>query len=119
MSKFFFINLDKDGPTRLEPSKFFSYTDNYDPLTSYFLSELRNLPAAGYFTITGGEEGRPDNLAHKVYRDTQYWWLLMAYNDITNINQFTIGLELKYPSISAVENLYFSLKIQEQANNQT
>lgn len=117
MSKYFFIDLDNESSVRFEKAKFFSYTDNHDPLTSYLLSELKTLPVAGFFTVAGGEEGRPDSLSFNIYADTQYWWILMAYNDLSNIQEITNGMTIKYPSLSSLEDLYFSLKTQEQATN--
>ena len=116
--RFFFINLEKESESRFEITKFFNYTDNHDPLTSFLYSELKSVPLEGYFKVRG-QEGRPDLVSFEIYTDTQYWWVLMLYNDIQKVDQITEGMDLKYPSISALEDLYFSLKINEQAINRT
>lgn len=114
--KFFFINLDKDSNTRFEMSKFFNFTDNYDPLTSFMCNEFRELPVSGFFRIQG-QDGRPDLISYEIFNNTQYWWLLMLYNDVQTVEGFTEGMTVKYPSIEDMEDLYFSLKIKEKANN--
>jgi hypothetical protein len=114
--KFFFINLDKESKKRFELAKFFNYTDNYDPLTSFVYSEFKDIPVSGFFKIQG-QDGRPDLISYEIFNDTQYWWLLMLYNDISTVEGFVTGMDIKYPSIGDMEDLYFSLKISEQANS--
>jgi hypothetical protein len=112
--RFFFIDLNKESESRFELSKFFQWTDNFDPLNSYLFSELKNVPVDGYFKVQG-QDGRPDQISYEIYSDTQYWWVLMIYNDLQTVEEFVSGLDIKYPSISSLEDLYFSLKTNEQA----
>jgi len=114
--KYFFIDLDNESEKRFEISKFFGYTDNYDPLTSFLHTEVQTLPAQGFFKVQG-QDGRPDLISFEIYNDTQYWWVLMIYNNLQSVEDFVTGLDLKYPSISSMEDLYFGLKLQEQANS--
>jgi hypothetical protein len=105
----FFINLDVESDVRFDPERFMQYTDNLDPLTSSIFTDVKKLNIAGYFVI-GGEEYRPDSISFKIYGHHQYWWLLMAYNDIQDINALTSGRSIKYPSQADLEDIYFSLK---------
>ena len=108
-----YIDLDTDYVKRFDFSKFLSFVnDNHDILTSYFLNKIKELPVRGVFTITY-EEKRPDVISRKIYRDTQYWWLLMEYNNINSPLELTSGKELYYFSINELENLYFSLTSSE------
>ena len=108
----FFINLDVESPERYDLAKFLEYSDNFDPLTSSFLKSLKDLKYEGTY-IVQGEEYRPELLAHRIYGNVQYWWILMAYNAINSHEDLTTGLVLKYPNLEDLENLYFSLKSQE------
>lgn len=110
----FFINLESNSPNRFDPEYFFRYTDNFDPLTSSFVKDLKNLSQFGQYVVQV-EEGRPDLISFKIYGDTQYWWIILLYNDIIYIEDIQIGMSLKFPSLSDLETIYFSL-MAKQAN---
>lgn len=112
----FFIDLKnlKYKTVRFDPAIFMDYSDNFDPLTSYFLEAVIKLPQAGKYIVTR-EAGRPDQLSHTIYSDTQYWWVLMHYNGILSADDIKIGDTIRYPSINEVERLYFSLKSKESS----
>lgn len=109
---FFYINLDMDTKKRLALPKFLRYTDTFDPLTSNMYYELKNLRRGGQYRIVG-DEGRPDIVSYKIYKDTQYWWILMFYNDIVFLEDITNGRLINYPSIDAIEDYYFGLKVNQ------
>lgn len=108
----FFIQLDSESRERFSMARFFEFTDNFDPLTSFFARELINLPQFGYYTVQG-EDGRPDILSHRIYGDTQYWWVLLAYNKILEFDAFVTGQTIRYPSLDSLEELFFSLKARQ------
>ena len=111
----FFINLDKEYEKRFDQGKFFEFvTDNFDPLTSTLLREIRDLPLFGRFNVSN-EEGRPDLVSFRVFGDTQYWWALMVYNDITKVDDVINGTVINYPSLASLEDLFFSLKARQSA----
>ncbi len=112
----FFINLEKDTEKRYDLSKFLEFSDNYDPLTSSFTNNLISLPAGGEYTLQG-EDSRPDLLSYHVYGDTQYWWVLLMYNSVIDYSELKTGTKIKYPNITDLESLYFSLKSQEIGNS--
>jgi hypothetical protein len=105
----FYINLDKETESRYDLSKFMRYTDNYDPLTSDLLKELKSIPSQGNHRITGIDAGRPDKTSLKLYGDFQYWWILMFYNDINSVEDYSNGKTIQYPTRESLENYYFSL----------
>lgn len=114
----FFINLDREEKKRFGMSKFMEFAngDNFDPITSDFILRLQALKLGGEYKVQN-EEGRADLLSFKIYQDTQYWWALLLYNGITEVNQLTSGLTIRYPSLGELENLFFSLKAKEQARS--
>ena len=110
----YFINPDVESPVRFDMQRFMEFTDNLDPLTSSFLEDIRALDPAGFFVI-GGEEYRPDVISTKIYGSTQYWWVVMIYNDLTDVNKLISGVSIKYPAQADLEDLYFALKSKATA----
>ena len=110
-----YINLDKKYTDRFDMAKFLNFSNGvHDILTSYFLYKLSDLPVRGKFEITF-ESGRPEFLSYLLYKDVQYWWLLMEYNNLLDIYDLKQGLEIKYFSINELEDLYFSLVSNENS----
>lgn len=113
----FYIDLDSSTETRYDLAKFMRFTDNFDPLTSDLLKELKGLASGGNHTISM-DEGRPDKTALKLYGDFQYWWILLYYNDMTSVSQYKRGTLIQYPDRDALENYYFSLKQRQLRTEQ-
>lgn len=110
---YFFINLDLETQTRFELPKFFEWkVDNYDPLNSFIMDKLKTLTLGGSILISS-QVGSPDLLSQDIYGSTQYWWALMAYNDILTVEDLKAGVEIKYPTLTALEDFYFSLQAQQ------
>ena len=105
----FFINTSIVSDERYDLSKFMEFTDNYDPITSHFLSEIQSLPQGGIIQVVS-DAGRPDNISYKIYNNTQYWWVIMLYNGITEYSDINQGDTINYPTLSSLEDLFFSLK---------
>lgn len=104
----FFINLDIESDNRYDLSKFMRYTDNYDPLTSDLLKNLKDIPSAGNHVVSYDEQ-RPDKTSRILYGDFSYWWLILFYNDLTAVEQLKRGMVIQYPRREDLENYYFSL----------
>ncbi len=112
----FFIDLEKETDKRFDMSKFMSLEgDAYDPLTSDMLSSIRKLPVSGEIVVRG-ETGRPDQLAFRAFGDTQFWWIIMLFNDLIDVNDVTEGRKFSLPSQSALDDLFFSLKAKQTAS---
>ena len=111
----FFTNLDYDSEDRYDFAKFMRFTDNFDPITSTMINEVQSLEQEGSLLVRG-EESRPDLISYEVYGTTQYWWLLLLYNQISYTENFKSGDVIKYPSLDSIEELYFSLKSRETVN---
>jgi hypothetical protein len=95
---------------RFDASKFMAFADGYDIIDSAFLSGIKSLPVAGSY-IVRLEPGRPDLLSYNLYRDTQYWWLLMLYNDLKLPEDLSMGLEIQYFRVSDLETMYFLMGV--------
>ena len=100
-----------ETPVRYESSKFFPFSEvgGYDIIRSYFAQQLGYIPEFGDMKIVS-EEGRVDLCAVDTLGSTQYFWLLMMYNGITDINQLSTGTILKIPDKNKIEELYFRVK---------
>lgn len=113
----FYINNDITSITRYDMSKFMDFdTDSYCILDSYFCSQLKNIPYSGAITIKTQVE-RPDLLAYDIYGDVQYWWILMLYNDLQSPKELVQGLTISYPSLTDLENLYFTLSTRQKTKD--
>lgn len=111
----FFIDLTLDRQERFDFSKFLQYlSDDFDPLTSYFLEKLQYLPTYSYKSV-GALEGRIDLVSYAIYGSTQYWWILLEYNHIGDPENLPADTILAYPSLFDLEALYYQLKAQQSS----
>lgn len=110
----FYVDLDYESLDRYDFAKFMEWTnDCHDILNSYFVSKLKNMPSAGEYVVQA-EEHRADLLSYNIYGDIQYWWVVMLYNNILDTEDIEAGLTVMYPSLSDLEDLFFSLKALER-----
>jgi len=94
---------------RFDLSKFVDYSGGFHEfLTSYFVLEIKKLTKKGSFLVVT-EEGRPDLISYNVYGTVQLWWVLLVYNNLTDVGQVLNSTVLNYPNIADIESLYFSL----------
>ena len=107
-----FINLDLNSRVnkRFDPRRFVAFRDSYfDAANSTFLERIPQLTAIGTYQITD-DPYRPDLISHAIYQDTQYWWLLMLFNDEISIEALTLGRKLELFSLSDLDELFFELR---------
>lgn len=107
----FKINITTETSQRYDPLKFINYSEGtFDILDSEFLRQLQKIKQYGVFKVTT-EQFRPELISEKIYGAglTQYWWILMIFNELRSPNELVNGLELKYPFIESLENIYFTL----------
>lgn len=83
-------------------------------LTSYFIDELKRLPAVGSFSCLGE---RADTIAYKIYGDVNMAWIIKAYNNVYHPfdGSFDAGKVILFPSLSSIEKLYSTLKAKQRA----
>lgn len=102
----FYIQSGLETERKFDMIKFFDFDyDNIDSLNNYISLILPKLPVQGTYQITS-EIGRPDLISYNIYQDTQYWWLLLLYNNILDINDLQTGATILYPSLSSIEYMY-------------
>lgn len=111
--KNFFINLDITTQERFDMSRFMRFDgDVFDPLASNVISSIKNLESGGQYTVQG-HDFRPDAVSDIIYGTSEYWWVLLLYNDKLSFNDLQHGDEITFPSIQALEDMYFRLKIDQ------
>jgi hypothetical protein len=112
----FYINNELETTERYDAIKFFNFDeDNIESLDSYFNLMIPKLSEIGSLTITN-EEGRPDLISYKLYNSTQYWWIILIYNHILDIQELKTGYTIKYPSLNSIENLYTQASLNEKVS---
>jgi hypothetical protein len=109
----FYIDSTIKVNTRFAKEKFINYDNGFDILDSYFINQLTKLPSIGTFRVTT-ELNRPDIVSYKIYGHVQYWWIIMLFNEIYDELELTYNTVLKYPSLPALEDLYFELTIRSK-----
>ena len=111
----FFMNNTLDTDTRYDLIKFTNFNvDNLDPTNSFMLLNLASLPVQGTYIIQN-ETARPDLLSYRLYKDTQYWWALLWYNSIMNINDLKTGMTINYFNLDNLEELYMTASLSQKA----
>ena len=112
----FYINEHIETKERFATEKFMEFSEGtYDPLTSYFMNQIHELPEGGY-TAVRGEEGRPESLSFNIYGTMQLWWILMEFNDVIEIDELISDMNIKNPTLRHLEDLYFRLKALKKAS---
>jgi len=51
----------------------------------------------GNFIVDSSYEGRPDLISNEIYGIPELFWVLIAFNNVTDINWPTAGDTVKYP----------------------
>jgi len=113
----FYIDNNTNTTDKFDMCKFIEL-DNYgvfDCLNSYMLYAIPQLPTVGTYKIRL-EAGAPDYLSKNLYGDEQYWWILMWYNHLLHPDDLTVGLEIKYPSLTAIQQLYTNASLAQKVN---
>ena len=113
---YFYIDYNRETLSRYDASNFMENHDGfYDSFTSFFLEKLRSLPLAGIYQVE--VDSRPDIYSRDVYGTTNYWQILLEYNNIILISDIVVGMRLRYPDISSIESLFFRLKSLQKSSN--
>lgn len=113
----YYINNDLETSIRYNMAKFMEFdTDSFCILDSYMCTQVKNLPYSGVLTVTT-QVNSPDLLSYDIYGNTQYWWLLMLYNDLTSPQEIKAGMPIAFPSLNNIENLYFTLSTKQKTKD--
>lgn len=117
----FFIDNETKTFDKFELSKFMDFQDDlvFDCLNSFMLLSIPKLPYIGYVTVTSKEENRPDMLSYTIYGTTQYWWIVMLYNNLLSPYDIKIGQKVYYPSSNNLEQLYTQASLNQKTQGTT
>ena len=81
---------------------------SYDPITSYLFMRMPYLEMAGKVQIAVKWEHRPDLVSYHLYGITDYWWILLMYNDLIHNEEVITGMVLNYPSKPSIDTYIIS-----------
>ena len=108
MPSYFYLDGDNTGRHRYDLSRFVEVRSGvHDVMTSYLLSKLADLPSVGEYRID--VEARPDIYSRDIYGSTDFWQLLLGYNDVVLVDSLTPGGRLAYFSLDDLDGLYQTL----------
>jgi hypothetical protein len=94
------------GMKRFDIARFLFSRDGYfDAASSYLIQNLPSLPMIGYYIIVD-TPFRPDTFSFDIYGDTQFWWMLMLYNNIIDIRNLPQLTKINYFSLSDLDNMF-------------
>lgn len=77
-------------------------TDEYgvDPLKDRGFIAIKNVLKYENFTVTSDVAGRPDLISDKYYNTVDLWWVILAFNGISDVRGLTSGVIIKVPNYS-------------------
>ncbi len=58
-----------------------------------------------YYIVQNKEMYRPDILSFNVYQSTEFWWLILLYNDIIDPLELKEGDRIAIPSLNSLKAL--------------
>jgi len=112
----YFFNNKSDSSTKFAIENFVEFKEGtFDPINSEIMDQIKTLKEVGV-TIVTTEEMRPDLISFKIYGSTQYWFLLLLYNDIIDFTDLKLGDTIRYFNIVDLEGLFFDLKRRSKNN---
>lgn len=59
--------------------------------------------------ITAGDAHRPDIIAKKYYGDTEYYWILMYFNCLDDVEDIQEFMSFKLPDKGRLDNFFMNL----------
>lgn len=98
--------------------KAFREIDFNSPTVVAALTDLRKKAFVNKYSIPLSEGGRPDRTSLSLYKNTNYFWVLMQINDIQDPFQEWAPLKLiRYPNLgdiaSALNKISVDLKLED------
>ena len=109
----FYFQFDVEMSERFVMEKFTEPEgDFFDVLNSYFLNTIKDIKRAGEFLVTD-QEKRIDVISYMIYGSTQYWWLLLEYNDIIDQSTIKTGDAISFFDLSDLESKYHFLQKEQ------
>lgn len=114
---YFYLNTELVVENRFDMAKYLNYSEGcYDPFSSYLLDTIKDIDIGYKYTIQG-EETRPDYISFDIYGTTEYWWVILLYNNLMSADDLKTGMVISCPSLDSLDEFYFKLKGLETAEN--
>lgn len=115
MSELFYIDTSLKTEEKFDLAKFMNYeNDDFDPLTSYLLNRLSELPTVAIVKIFG-QENLPDLLSSDYYDTENFWELLLIYNQLLGYDDLKNDQMVRLFNPSDLEDTYLSLSARQKA----
>lgn len=71
------------------------------------ISNFKPSYPVGYYRVQGEDLLRPDLISSKVYGTPAYWWLILAYNEVSDsVAGYEVGDLFKIPSLIDIYDFY-------------
>lgn len=88
--------------------KFDEAIGDYDIIGNKTLnSSIKEMEIEGIKNTLSSPMLRLDAVSYELYGTTALWWLLAIYNDVVDLYSTNVT-EVKYPSLTTIENWYFT-----------
>lgn len=71
-----------------------------DPLDSHFFDVVQTIQSYSTHTITSQEHLNPALTSYNMYRNKMWWQVIMAYNNISDLWDFTEGTRIRVPDLN-------------------
>lgn len=114
-----FFQNKKEYPTSMDMAKFISFEgESSRPsfITSYFISQLRQISNYSIVSVTSELLNSPDYISYKNYGQSHmYWWVIMIYNNLIDFSELTFGKQIKIPDISEINKILADMQLAETA----
>jgi hypothetical protein len=84
------------------------FWNNDDNTYNFLMSNIKVIKQARVAEqriITQQFEFQPDLVSYFFYQDSNYWWVLLLYNNMKKLQDFKIGVTINIPNFQDVENL--------------
>ncbi len=113
---FYYDSRKKVKGLNISQEEFMNYEeDTYDVLGSVFIRELDSIKQNGEFKIQE-EECRFDLISYKHIKTTDYWWIIMEYNNYIDFD-IKIGDKYKIPNPIDINRLIQKLIVKRNLSN--
>ena len=80
---------------------FETYNRVYNPQNKERYPEIKEEDVK-FYSITKGTQYKPYLVSQVVYGDPGYWWYIMEFNNIFDVEDFVVGKTIRIPPITAL-----------------
>lgn len=112
----FFQNKEQYN-TNIDMAKFISFdeeTGRPSILTSYFITQIRQIKNYKTVTITNELIDAPDFVSFRQYQQEHgYWWIIMIYNNLLDFSELVTGKQIKVPVLYEINKIIANMQLAE------